>query len=215
MKSTKTHKIDSIKKHIAGTLLCALALLPPAAAPASAAIQRSADFSQGQTVGLGLYGLSYDYGIGFFSAGLSAQSPASLSLGNPLNSPLKPGLRLAARFFELEGLSAAVIGGLLFDPGRSGERAYLTPDLGMGIAYDFRKFNFPFALRMNLTLALSDSRNSPIVPVYGDDYVAPAGNFFQRLSFGPQTSFELAWLPTDQLEVTLGGGTLLGMRMKF
>ena len=193
------------------SLFCAISILALSAGPAPAAIQRSADFIDGHSIGLGLYGMSYDYGIGFFSAGLAAQSPSSMNFSNPLNDPLRPSLRLLGRFYQLEGLSAAVLGGLLFDPGRAGERAYLTPDLGLGIAYDFRQFNVPFALRMNLTLAISD-RN---VNLYPQDTSIPAPNFFQRLTFGPQTSLELAWLPTDHLEVTVGGGTLLGMRMKF
>ncbi|MEZ0368602.1 MAG: hypothetical protein ACAI44_05865 [Candidatus Sericytochromatia bacterium] len=198
------------------TLLLALSVLTGLGAglcaPSHAAIQRSADFTEGQTIGLGLYGLSYDYGIGFFSAGLAIQSASSSNLSNPFNNPLKPGLRLVGRIYQQEGLSASVLGGLLFDPGFSGDRPLLTPDLGLGIAYDFRQvFQMPFALRMNLTLGFSDGRNR-YTPI---DESTPTPNFFQRLSFGPQTSLELAWIPTDHLEVTLGGGTLLGMRLKF
>ncbi|PKL75656.1 MAG: hypothetical protein CVV27_14250 [Candidatus Melainabacteria bacterium HGW-Melainabacteria-1] len=197
-----------IKQIILSTLsLCFLC----AVTPAQAAIQRSADFEDGHAIGIGLYGLSYDYGIGFFSAGLSAGSPASYSLGNPLANPLRPSLRLFARFYEQAGLSAGLFTGLNFDPGTPGERAYLIPDLGLGVAYDFRQFNLPFALRLNLSLALNDSRNR----YYSPDSSYPTPNFFQRLTFGPQTSLELAWMPSDQFEVTLGGGTLLGMRMKF
>lgn len=180
--------------------------------PAQAAIQRSADFSEGHSVGIGLYGLSYDYGIGFFSAGLVASSAASFSLGNPFGQPIKPGLRLLGRFYQQDGLSAGVLGGLTFDPGNVGDRAYLTPDLGLGVAYDFKQFNVPVALRLNISVALGQSRSYSYYP--GED-PQPQGNLFQRLMFGPNTSLELAWMPTDKLEVTLGGGTILGMRMKF
>lgn len=191
------------------SLLAGLALQ---AAPAQAAIQRSADFSQGSAVGIGIYGLSYDYGIGFFSAGLAIQSQSSFSFSNPLNNPLRPSLRLAARFYQNRGLSADVLGGLLFDPGYVGERSLLVPDIGLGVAYDFRKaFKLPFALRMNLTLGVNDY--SSRYPDNGEP--GQQANFFQKLGFGPQTSVELAWLPTKDLEITLGGGTLLGMRMKF
>lgn len=191
--------------------LCLLALVGTQNMPAQAAIQRSADFEPGQTIGIGLYGMSYDYGIGFFSAGFSVQSPSSLSLSNPLNDPLRPGLRLAGKFYQHDGLSADVLGGLLYDPGRSGERPLLVPDLGLGLAYDFRQYKLPFVLRMNLTLAITDGLSR----YDNGDQALPNVTFFQRLSFGPQTSLELAWLPTKHLEVTLGGGTLLGMRLKF
>lgn len=187
-----------------------LLLVHPAA---QAAIQRSADFSEGSTLGIGLYGLSYDYGIGGFSAGLNVSSSASYGANSysPFNSPLRPSLRLMGRVYQQEGLSAGIFGGLFFDPGNVGERAYLVPDLGLGIAYDFKQFNVPLALRLNMSVALGDPRRS-----YSNPEDSPvSANFFQRLMMGPNTSLELAWLPTETLEVTLGGGTLVGMRMKF
>lgn len=197
------------RRHCLAALAAGLMVFSQFSTPAQAAIQRSADFNQGSAIGIGIYGLSYDYGIGWFSAGIAAQSPASLNAGNPMNVPLKPSVRLLARFYELEGLSAGVLGGVVYDPGQPGSRAYLTPDLGLGVAYDFRQFNLPLALRLNLTLAVGDARSEYSSPD------APSANFFQRLMFGPQTSLELAWMPSDHLEVTLGGGTLLGMRLKF
>ena len=125
--------------------------------------------------------------------------------------------RMMARVYQEDGLSAGIIAGLQLDPGTPGDRAYLTPDLGVAIAYDFSQFNWPFAIRMNLTLAISD-RNVGYVsyPSSGNsDYSEPTPNLLQRLSFGPQTSFELAWLASENLEITTGGGTLLGMRLKF
>lgn len=198
-------------KSTALTICSSIFILAALSPQALAATQRSADFDAGNTVGLGLYGLSYDYGLGWFSVGLAAQSSVASTLGNPLADPIQLSTRMAGRFYEEEGLSAAVIAGLYFDPGQPGSRAYLTPDLGLSVAYDFREHNFPFALRLNLSLAISD--RTSYYPV-SEDY-APKSNFFQKLSFGPGTSLELAWMPTDNFEVTLGGGTLLGMRLKF
>lgn len=182
--------------------------------PALAATQRSADFEAGNTVSLGLYGLSYDYGIGWFSAGISAQSPPSATLSNPLSEPIQLSTRLLGRFYQKDGLSAGVLASLHFDPGQPGSRAYLIPDLGLSVAYDFRQYEIPLALRLNLSLAISD-RNS-YYPGMGDsDQSNPTGNFFQKLSFGPGTSLELAWMPSDNFEITVGGGTLMGMRLKF
>lgn len=181
--------------------------------PAQAAIQRSADFSEGQSLGLGLYGASYDYGIGGFSAGVAISGNVTTSLLPDTYNSLKSSLRLLGRFYQADGLSAAVLGGLQFDPGMPGSRAYLTPDLGVAIGYDFRQFEAPFAVRLNVSLALREDRFYASPTPEGSS--AANGNFFQRLGFGPNTSLELAWLPSDNLEVTLGGGTLLGMRLKF
>ncbi|MGV3523273.1 MAG: hypothetical protein ACO1RX_03565 [Candidatus Sericytochromatia bacterium] len=184
--------------------------------PAQAALQRSADFSEGHSIGLGLYGLAYDYGIGGFSAGLSVASAYGSFYSPNLSEPLKPGLRLVGRFYEQDGLSAAALAGLQFDPGYPGNRSYLTPDLGVAVAYDFRQFDVPLAIRMNLSLALREDRTiSFLTGPSGSEQTQPQGNVFQRLGFGPNTSLEVAWFVNDNFEVTAGGGTLLGMRLKF
>lgn len=199
-------------KRIALSLTAFLSLSLPVlllAPPAEAAIQRSADFDNGSSLGLGLYGLAYDFGWEFLSIGLSAASPTTT--GNPLTSPLRLNTRVLGRFYQAEGLSAAVLAGVTLDPGSPGSRAYLTPDLGLSIGYDFREFDVPFAVRLNLSLAVSQQTGVQ----YGWQDPQPASNFLQRLTFGPQTSLEVAWMPNDNLELTLGGGTLLGMRLKF
>ncbi|MBF2055530.1 MAG: hypothetical protein IGS03_18930 [Candidatus Sericytochromatia bacterium] len=176
--------------------------------PVEASVQRSADFDKGSSLGLGLFGVAYDYGWEFLSLGLSAASPNSTS--NVLSTPLRLNTRVVARFYQAEGLSAAVLAGVTLDPGLPGSRAYLTPDLGLSIGYDFREFDAPFAVRLNLSLAISQAQLQ-------DTWQGsqPASNFLQRLTFGPQTSLEVAWMPSDHLEFTAGGGTLLGMRLKF
>jgi len=195
-----------MKKHIF-TLLACLALT----LPAQASVQRSADYEQGNTLGIGLYGMAYDYGWEFLSLGLAASSSPTATFGNPLSDPIRLSTRLLGRFYQQDGLSAAALVGLQFDPGRPGTRAYLTPDLGVSVGYDFREFDAPFAVRLNISLALSGQTQL----FYPGSEPAPVGNIFQRLAFGPNTSFEVAWLPSDNLEFTLGGGTLLGMRLKF
>lgn len=201
------------------SLVCLTALtLSFAGFSAQASIQRGADFDDGSSLGVGLYGLSYDYGWEFLSLGLSTASSASSSLSNPLNTSLRINSRVLGRFYQEEGLSAAVLAGVTLDPGTPGGRAYLTPDLGLAIGYNFREFDLPFAVRLNLSLAISQpSKLSYVYDPYGhsEPLQQPSGHFLQRLTFGPQTSFEVAWMPNDNLELTLGGGTLLGMRLKF
>lgn len=174
-----------------------------------AAIQRSADFTQGHTVGVGMFGLSYDYGVGPFSIGSSVSSDAVYNMS--YSARLRPGLRGMWRFMEMDGLSAGILAGIQFDPGTVGGRAYLTPDLGVGMAYNFRLVEIPMALRLNLTLALGNSNNT----YYPENTDQPTPNMFQRLTIGPLSSMELAFMPTRNLEITLGGGTWLGMRVKL
>ena len=67
-------------KYYLMALACASLLLTPF--QAEAATQRSADFSQGNTVGIGLFGLSYDYGLGPVSLGFDSNSKLTSSLVN-------------------------------------------------------------------------------------------------------------------------------------
>ena len=195
-------------------LIClSLAVMPSLALllPAEAAIQRSADFTSGHNVGVGLFGLSYDYGMGPFSIGTSFSTNAMPTL---VGIRLKPAVRSMWRFMEMEGLSAGVIAGLQLDPGDVGGKASLVPDLGVGMAYNFKLLDVAMALRLNLTLATANSNTLFIVPT-NDNIDAPVPNALQRLTVGPQTSLELAFMPTKNLEITLGGGTWVGMRVKL
>ena len=176
--------------------------------PAQAAIQRSADFAEGQTLGIGLYGISYDYSAWNLSAGAYALSKQYGSNLTPIfdQSP-DLGLRFAARSYAQDGLSVGWIGGLhvssqnVYSAATGGyQRGALVPDLGMSVAYGFNLWELPLAFRLNLTLGFS---------------LLERGDLLQRLQFGPQTGFELAWQPREDLELTVGGGTLLGMRLKF
>lgn len=182
--------------------------------PALAATQRSADFSDGSAVGIGLFGLSYDYGLGPVSLGASIGTDlaSSFSYGQPA---LKYNARLVWRVMEMDGLSGGVLAGLQYDPGRPGGRAYLNPDLGFSVAYDFRRFDSPFALRLNVTLGVGSASSNYYPSSDGSVPDTPTANFFQRLTVGPNTSLELAYMPSDNMEITLGGGTWLGMRLKF
>ncbi len=175
--------------------------------PAEAAVQRSADFAEGQTIGIGLYGAAYDYGLGGFSGGLYANTMSYTSSFSPnLNEPPRIGLRLAARSYVDKSLSLGWIGGLHVRqktsnliPGDTTVRNELVPDVGLSVAYSLQEFDIPFILRLNMTLGLSLGESNPL----------------NSLQFGPQTGLELAWVPRENLEITLAGGTLLGMRLTF
>lgn len=192
--------------------------------PVQAALQRSADFSQGSTIGVGLFGLGYDYGLGPFSLGLTATTPlpnlSNLAFGSysmhasssftGYQPYLKLSTRALWRLFESDGLSAGFLVGLEYDPGSPGSRSWLTPDVGFSMAYGFEFWELPMALRLNVTIA--PARTSAYLD---SDTNLPPRTFLQQLSIGPNTSLELAVKPNDNLEITLGGGTLLGMRLHF
>lgn len=182
---------------------------------AQASIQRSADFAQGNTIGLGLFGLSYDYGLGPISLGLMATTPLPTIPGLSNNSYqpyLKLSTRAVWRMFESDNLSAGLLVGLEYDPGNPGSRSWLTPDVGFAVAYGFKIFEVPIALRLNVTVAAS--RNTQYYSDL-DTTSLPSRNFLQQLTVGPNTSLELAFKPNENLELTLGGGTVVGMRLHF
>jgi hypothetical protein len=205
-----------MKKHLKTlTLSLSLCMAALLAQPTQAAIQRSSDFSQGHAIGVGLFGLAYDYGVGPFSIGAAFSSDAVYSFS--ASSRLRPSVRALWRFMEQDGLSAGILAGVQYDPGSPGGRAYLTPDLGVGMAYNFKIFDLPTALRLNLTLALSNNSTNYYFGSYPTDSNTdtPTPNFFQRITIGPMSSLELAFMPSENFEITLGGGTWLGMRLKL
>lgn len=183
-------------KHFKRCLLTALSAVM-LCTTAQAATQRSADFEPGHTLGVGLFGFSYDAGWGPVSLGVSSNALSYSPYGN-----LNYSARALYRLMENEGLSAALIGGVQFSPGYPGGTANLTPDVGVSLAYDLREHEWPWAVRMNMTLGYRSHETSAINP-------------FQKISVGPQTSLELAYIPNDDFEFTLGGGTFVGMRLKF
>jgi hypothetical protein len=123
------------------------------------------------------------------------------------------------RFLQQQNLSAAVVGGVVFDPGQVGGRSYMVPDLGIGVGYRFTLWNLPLALRFNVTLTAEQGQNNPYygpVPMPTDpSMVPPRGNFLQRLAIGPNTMVGLAYTPSENLEVTVGAGTLVGVRFTY
>jgi hypothetical protein len=198
-------------------IACCLALGLGALAPtlnAEAATLGTADFRPGQTIGVGLAGLSYDFAFPRVDLG------ASLSTNNwssPAQGRMLIGTRGLVRFLEQRDLSAALVGGVLFDPGFAGDRSYLVPDLGLGVAYRFNLAGFPLALRFNVTLTVDQGQTQPYpVPVSPEGTITqPRGNVLQRLTTGPNTMVGLAYMPTDNMEITVGGGTLVGVRFTY
>ncbi|HEY9724295.1 MAG TPA: hypothetical protein V6D47_20000 [Oscillatoriaceae cyanobacterium] len=171
------------------------------AAPAKAATIPAASFAPGNTVGLGYSGLSFDHGFGSWSLGASVGDGSLFGY----QSHMRLSARVLGRFFDQGGLDAGWLGGLMYDPGVAGDRAYLVPDVGIGVAYTFAA-RWPVTLWANLTLTVNQVVSDPTNPV-------PTGNLLQRLTLGPESTVGLGLHVTPNLELTLGGGTLAGFRL--
>ena len=183
------------------------------AGSARAATQLSADLEAGHRLGLGLMGAAYDLGLGPMGLGfaINTREPQSLLTGNfrTENMQLRYSLRGMWRIAEIESLSMGVLAGIHLDPGRAGERPGLTPEVGMGVAWDLRTFDLPFAVRLNLSVGINPYRPQPW------QQNDPPPTLLQRLGLGPASALEAAWFVNEHTEVTLGGGTLIGLRLKI
>lgn len=205
-----------MKPYLIAFMAAGLVALAPAFTPAAgASTLPSADFVPGHTLAVGLSGLSYDYGFPGVSLGVGIQA------GNDFK-PM-PAVRSLVRFFQAEGTSAAVIGGVTVLPTAYGTRQSIAPDLGLSLAHRFsfgegevtvggQKVNrLSFIVRVNMTLTAAPRNAFYLDP----ENPVVQGNLFQRLNMGPQSTVAVAFEQSDHLEFTLGGGTIVGMRVKY
>jgi hypothetical protein len=229
MKSLLQLRTFIMKKHIIALAFIAtvapslLGFLPRV----QAATQRSADFTPGNTVGIGLFGLSYDYGLGPVSLGFdsNARLNSALSMygggGGFGGNTLKFSTRGLWKVMETEKITGAFIVAAHYDPGDIGRNnAAFVPEVGFSMAY--RILDTPFLIRLNTTVGYNSTLKGTVYPDYSagpsDMPTEPTevdANFLQKFGVGPGTSFELAYQPDENSEITLGGGSLVGMRLKF
>lgn len=192
----------------------ALALAPAA----SAATLPGADMHPGQAIAAGVLGASYDY---TFPSG----TLVGVVLGNHdivgTASRLKLGGRIYQQIHAKDGLSAAVIGGLELDPGVQGGRAYLVPDLGVGLAYRFA-WAMPLTVRVAFTATYDQGQRSAYYGSYGtylpttpDVGTSSLGSVLQRVTWGPNTTIGVGLEVSPGFELTLGSGNWVGMRLRF
>lgn len=182
-------------------LAFAAAALAGLAMPAEASTIPAAGFAPGSRLGLGYAGLSYDHAFGDTIVG------AALNQDTTFNR-FKVGVRGLHRFLTLNGMSVGVVAGLQYDPGVPGQRAYMVPDAGLSFAYRFPG-DRPIALKVNVTFTVDQyTYVDPLSP-------APRGNVLQRLTFGPNTMVGGEIQLDEHLALTIGGGTLAGMRLSY
>jgi hypothetical protein len=196
-------------------VLVALALTALVAQPAAAMTSPVADIQPGQTLAVGLSGVSWDHAWAGTSLGLELRNTAPMPGGG---SRFLGGARGTVRLVEIDRLKVAALGGVQLDPGYTGGRAFIVPDVGLGVAYGFNLWQWSFALRFNVTLTVDQGQGGGVVMPMGDPsmpYQVPVGNIFQRLTLGPNTTLGLAFAPSDRYELTVGGGTLVGLRVRY
>lgn len=207
-------------RRLSGLSLAVLALAS-VPLPTQAATAPVADFTSGQTLGVGLPGVSWDYG---FKQGFAGATIGYPTTGVTPVQRIKAGLRGGWRIVQDGDLSLASLAGLEFDPGPIGGRAYMVPDVGLGAAYHFQLWSTKLVIRFNVTLTVDQGQNlNYAMPMpqpsgyYGDSYTptTPTGNLFQRLTFGPNTMVGLGFTPAENYELTLGGGTIIGLRVRY
>ena len=176
-----------------------------------------ADFDEGQTLGIGFAGAAWDYGFSRASLGAYVGNPTAW--GGSWNSRIKAGTRAQWRFLDDTDLKLASILGAEYDPGPVGGRSYLVPDLGIGVAYRFTWNDLPLVVRFNVSLTVdqgqADAYPLPVASSGLGLSEPPRGNVFQRLTFGPSTMIGVGFAATDRYELTLGGGTLVGLRIHY
>ena len=176
--------------------------------PAYSAVKDCVDMPNGNNVSVGLFGLSYDYVIDAFGIGASIGKPLFSFTYSPA---MNLGLRAHYRFLNSDNLSAGVLAAVNLDPGTPSDASgKLIPDVGVGVAYTFEDIGL--SLRLNLTFT-SSWTGAPNVFSYSGDTQAP--NFLQTITIGPNTSFEIGYRLNETAELTLGGGSLVGIRMNF
>lgn len=204
--------LGSILKALGGAAFGALACTPAAYA-VTAPI---ADAPKGHMLGVGLAGLSWDYGWPHHALGLEIHNTGLFP------TEAQDRFLLSSRGIWRLGGSAnfavSALGGIQLDPGLPGNRAYLIPDAGLGVSYRLKVGVIPLALRFNVTLTLDQGQNGRSYPVYGNlEGISPpvTGNLLQRLTLGPNTALGLALRPDDNYELTVGGGTLVGLRLRY
>lgn len=189
-------------------------------APALAATAPVADFRAGQALGIGLAGVSWDYGFNRLAIGGQIGNPSAW--GGSMNGRIKAGTRATWRFLDAQDIKVASLFGVEFDPGVPGGRSYVVPDVGLGVAYTFKWNDVPITARFNVSLTVDQGQqqgNMPMPALYSPDGggvdLAPRGNVFQRLILGPNTMLGIGLTAMDRYELTLGGGTLVGLRIHY
>jgi len=175
--------------------------------PALASVEARAGLPTGLHVGVGLTGVSTDLALGPISLGGAVAS--SYMGSGPFGTALNPSARLVWTVRGGDGLSAGLVAAgtsmLTYppyapDPNKPPQTArVLIGDVGLAVSY---RYDFPYFFGRPLPITFS-----PTVTFMLDEN----GN----VKFGPQTNLEVALRFTPEAELTVGGGTAVGLRFKL
>ncbi|HEY9857099.1 MAG TPA: hypothetical protein V6D05_15250 [Stenomitos sp.] len=181
--------------------------------PALASVEARSGLPTGLHVGVGLTGASADLALGPISLG-GAVTSSYMGTGN-FGTALNPSARLVWTVRGGDGLSAGLVAAgtsmLGYPPptpvNTQDPSTYKSPqpvrtligDVGLAVSY---RYDFPYFFGRPLPITFS-----PTVTFMLDEN----GN----VKFGPQTNLEVALRFTPEAELTVGGGTAVGLRFKL
>lgn len=182
------------------------------AQPAVAAAEARSGLPTGLHLGVGLTGASADLALGPVSVG-GAVTSSYMGMG-PFGTTLNPSARVVWTVRGGDGLSVGLVGagtsmlgyppvpantkdGVVYSPPQPVRT--LIGDAGVAVSY---RYDFPNFFGRPLPITFS-----PTVTFMLDEN----GN----VKFGPQTNLEVAVRFTPEAELTVGGGTAVGLRFKL
>ena len=190
-----------------------------AAVPARAATMCSADFKPGVTLGLGYAATSLDVAAGNVEGGLVLSSSDNAFAGSFGSPHMIYAGRVLGRFVDNGTIALAGLAGVQLDPGSQGAAAVFTPDVGLAAAYRVTAWGLPMVVRLALSVGPLPGQSQAL---YGSPQVydptnpllpqSQSSTWLQNIGLGPNTTVGVAVDLGKNLEVTLGGGTAVGLR---
>lgn len=171
---------------------------------AIASIQPRSDLPQGFNFGLGMSGSSLDYSMGAVAIGGDVKGYVLRPIG---------------------------LGGIVTPLARVVWTAHRSDTLSLGLVADVTSFPIPVVTQDRVStfanipigelgVAMSLHFNCPIVfgklvPMTLSPSILFRGDEYNNVIFGPSTNLELAARIMPDLELTLGGGNVIGLRYKI
>lgn len=176
------------------------------ALPAEASVQARAGLPQGLNLGLGMTGAGLNVTAGPVTLGGSVTS-ASVYYGS-VGTTLTPAAHLVYTVRDHSGIAFGLFGaytgvqtyGAPAPDGSAGVPVVIpVGEAGLALSY---RYDFPFFFGRSLPIIFS-----PNVTFMADDK--------GMVKFGPHTGLELSAQFTPEAELTLGGGTIIGVRFRL
>ncbi|HEY9899802.1 MAG TPA: hypothetical protein V6D00_11520 [Pantanalinema sp.] len=176
------------------------------ALPAQASVQARAGLEQGLNLGLGMTGAGLNVSAGPVTLGGSVTS-ASVYYGS-VGTALTPSAHLVYTVRDTGAIAFGLVGAYTavqtYGPPKldgTASEPLVIPVGEAGLALSYR-YDFPHFFGRALPITFS-----PTVTFMADDK--------GMVKFGPHTSLEVSARFTPEAELTLGGGTIIGVRFRL